>query len=383
MAPAPIPLRRRLLLSSDFDDTLVGARDDARHTAAAAAFAAVFPRLRAPCGSGAALVINTGRTLPLFEGHRDAEARLDALGLRPVALVAGVGTRVYWPRRERVGGAEMGGGGSGGGGLGAAAAAPATAEPATDAAAAPSSRWVEDAEWTAAVGAGWQPRAARRAVERALAAAPARANACLRPERELHAHKLTVTLTATRAGAEALCAEIARLSREEHASEEAGGSGSAAAAAAWAAPRFVTGFSAGAADDDDDAAAAGNPGASVGAGAGEGEGEGVYVVDVLPAGAGKCNAMVYVARQLGYVAGELASAGDGHNDETMLSLPAQRRAILVGNAPAGLRARLGTLAHVWAAAPGGTVGAASVLAGLSAGGEEGDDGWFDAAGLLG
>jgi HAD superfamily hydrolase (TIGR01484 family) len=304
---AAIPLRRRLLLSSDYDDTLFGSRSDPRHTDASEAFARVFPRLRHPsCGSPARLAINTGRTLSLFAAHPDAEQRLNALGLEPDVLIAGVGTRVYWKRQGA---------------------------------------WVEDTAWTAAVGEGWTPHLARSAVERALAASAALREARFQREEELHDHKLTVSFEGDDEAAAKLCAEITKLFAEVGASREP--------------PRLVTG--------------------PCGGGGGS-RGRRRYI-DVLPAPAGKGNAMLFVAQALGYEKHEVATAGDSHNDLCMLRHGHQARAILVGNGHPDVRSALSSssLSHVWLA-PEGCVGAAAVLKGLTCAGGDGDDdaGWVAA-----
>jgi hydroxymethylpyrimidine pyrophosphatase-like HAD family hydrolase len=365
LPPPPIPLRQRLLLSSDFDDTLVGNRADPRHSAGSAAFAAAFTRLRHPgCGTPARLAINTGRTLPLFAGHPDAELRLEALGLRPDVLIAGVGTRVYWRRgrgrgRREGGGAEAHearGGEEAGGGAEERAPPPpplllraraprddGTGGQGEEERGGRGPRWVEDAAWTAAVGEGWDARAARRAVEDALASRPGgMAAARFQRDEELHAHKLTVSFEGGRGAADAFRAAVVERFAATGASREP--------------PRLVAG-----------------PTASSGGRR--------WYADVLPRAAGKGNALRFVAGAMRYGADEIASAGDSHNDECMLALFDQRRAIVVGNAHAELRASLGRLPHVWCA-PEDCVGAAAVLRGLACAGG-GGEGWVEAAALDG
>lgn len=319
----------RLLLVSDYDDTLFGSRADPRHTNASAAFASAFAELRRrrqgpplpePGSPPVRLAINTGRTLPLFADHPDAELRMAALGLRPDVLIAGVGTRVYWRRRRRRHDGEGEGEGGGVDSDAAGAAADADDDEAFS--------WVEDAAWTEAVGSGWVPELARAAVEGALAALPAplRGDARLQRDEELHAHKLTVSFRGEKPDAETLCAEIARRFAELGAAREP--------------PRLVTG------PCGDNSSSAGR-----------------RYVDVLPASSGKGNAMLFVANALGYGANEVVSAGDSHNDLCMLRHPHQRRAIVVGNAHPELRAALSGVRHAWLA-PEDCVGAAAVLRGM-------------------
>ncbi|GBF89408.1 hypothetical protein Rsub_01980 [Raphidocelis subcapitata] len=297
---ARLRVRRPLLLVTDFDDTLVpgahttNAREE--HTAA------LRDALEGARGVPVAVAVNTGRTLRLFE--RAAAAKAHCLP-RLDALIAGVGTRVYFAsgRRRADGPAPPDGGGpaapDGGGGAVAAAHEAAGGDGSgapSDGAAGPrkaggrgshpgGGAWVEDEEWTARMaGGGWSRAAVAAAVDDAIAAFGAD-RVSWQPAEEQNEHKATFLYCGSLQG---------RLrGRLEGALGAAGVEatiieGAAGCRASW---RFV---------------------------------------DVLPAAAGKGRAMEFVRQRLGgFSREETVAAGDGANDLQMLQQA--QLAIAVGN----------------------------------------------------
>jgi len=59
------------------------------------------------------------------------------------------------------------------------------------------------------------------------------------------------------------------------------------------------------------------------------------IVDILPAGCSKGSALLRLAEGRGVKAGEILAIGDNWNDVSMLEVAG--RAVLMGNAPAGLK----------------------------------------------
>lgn len=293
---APVVIKRLpLLLVSDLDDTILpGAysgraseADTARLVAALRAARAANSGRPAAAGARCCLAINTGRTKALFE--RAVAER--GLGLVPVpdALIAGVGTRVYWRRGAA---APLAGAAAGSAAVSGAACAAAPLHAAASSAGADDHPAValllphfdEDPEWTRRMDARWCRRAVGRVVSGAVEAHGAGGAVYLQRDEEQHEHKCTF------------------LYRSELRDQIAGLLSSGLAAAGVAATVV------------DGAAAE----------------RGWRFADVLPAAAGKGAAMEYVRERLGFDAASTVAAGDGANDLLMLSAAA--RAICVGNA---------------------------------------------------
>jgi HAD superfamily hydrolase (TIGR01484 family) len=162
------PAAPPLLLVSDLDGTLVSSEDDG--DAGTAAFAAWWAAAAVPAGSR--LVYNTGRALDLFEELAAAKAGLLP---RPDALIASVGTKVYWNRAKR----------EGSNGNGSASSNNAAHRDGL------ACEWEEDAAYGAALAAGWDLEAAREAAYAALAAA-GRDAVHFRAASEMNEYKITL-----------------------------------------------------------------------------------------------------------------------------------------------------------------------------------------------
>ncbi|KAF6261087.1 sucrose-6F-phosphate phosphohydrolase-domain-containing protein [Scenedesmus sp. NREL 46B-D3] len=146
-----VRLSRPLLLVSDLDDTLLPCKlpQQPQHEQAAAAFKEVWNRSRS-LGMSCKFVINTGRTLPLFE---EAWAGQGArLMPQPDAVVTGVGTRIHLNTAQG---------------------------------------WQEDAAWTARMNEGWDSAAAKAAMDAVVKRFGA-SSVVYREAVEMHEHKLTV-----------------------------------------------------------------------------------------------------------------------------------------------------------------------------------------------
>uniref|UniRef100_A0A383V3B4 Sucrose phosphatase-like domain-containing protein n=1 Tax=Tetradesmus obliquus TaxID=3088 RepID=A0A383V3B4_TETOB len=144
-------LSRPLLLVSDLDDTLLPCKlpQLPQHEQAAAAFRDVWNRSRA-LGLSCKFVINTGRTLPLFE---EAWAGQGArLMPQPDAVVTGVGTRIHHNTAQG---------------------------------------WQEDVTWRARMDEGWNSAAAKAAMD-AVVQHFGGTSVVYRDAAEMHEHKLTV-----------------------------------------------------------------------------------------------------------------------------------------------------------------------------------------------
>jgi hydroxymethylpyrimidine pyrophosphatase-like HAD family hydrolase len=307
------PVAPPLLLVSDLDGTLVSSEGGGN--ADTAAFAAWWAAAAVPAGSR--LVYNTGRALDLFEELAAAKAGLLP---RPDALIASVGTKVYWNRAKREGSNGGGGHNKNGSSNGSNGSASSNAAAHRDGLAC---EWEEDAAYGAALAAGWDLEAAREAAYAALAAA-GREAVHFRAASEMNEFKITL-------GAKAEVLESVL---------ECIGS---ALNKAGVAHRLIV----------------------------SGAGDWRYV-DLVPAGAGKLAALEHVRGALCFAPAATVAAGDSGNDLDMLRTEGVgHAAIVVGNAQPDLLAW--ARAEAAAAAAGARAGpvlarapaAAGVLEGLA------------------